>query len=723
MDAILDKDDYTLEDLMEEDELIQECKALNARLTSFLKQNETVEKLVCVNHCLTVGFLLTAFLKMVCLLPRVFALQYYQVNYLVEDPPAEADARRRFKYPFVACEIFCCEVEGIYNTLLESNDLMEKLFSILHQERPLNSMLAGYFARVMGSLLLRRCTEVMEYIEQHAELLAALVHHIDTTSIAEVLARLVGADDPRGYPKISTLQWLSGTDILGLLIDSLGPETPADGQANAAEVLAAVARSSGSPLTQSMASSDFMERLVDSALAPHNDGQAATHALNLCIALLEPLPTGEPSAGYPGGYPSMQNGITTEVHEKLREEAIRCMAAAANRLVALLDDDKSLLGELSTSYGMIRRTVGQLRLKAVDLIAALLRTAYPEAEASIMKTDAIQRSMQLFLQHPFHNALHSGVAALLTAFEPGTDDLKQYLLKEVHLVDWLVSAPEEIQHDTDNGEGDQKSSRRPLRAGYCGHLTQIANRLNQQSETSPLVKSYLADHEEWQAYIKNRLEPRNRVESVFAWQCGRPATQGQGLGMEAALFRGDMGFASLETTSFGQEMYERYNVYNDENDEDESPAVGSWMVDVPEGGETDLRKSVTPSLPFAAFNAGSAASNGSNDSDSDSDSDSDDDENGKGKASHGLGGPRRIPVFQKDEEEADDIEGMEDLQNDTVVVEDEEAARGLVELQGSLEELEIGGDNKDNDYNNNETPAGESIAEKKDKDVSHSPDS
>lgn len=610
---------------------------------------------------------------------------FVQVNYLVEEPSVEADARRRFKYPFVSCEIFCCEVEGIYNTLLESDALMEKLFSILHQERPLNSMLAGYFARVMGSLLLRRCTEVMEHIEHHAELLVALVHHIDTTSIAEVLARLVGADDPRGYPKVSTLQWLSGTDILGLLIASLGPETPAEGQANAAEVLAAVARSSGSPLTQSMASSDFMERLVNSALAPHNDGQAATHALNLCIALLEPLPTAEPPIGYPAGYPSIQNGIANEVHEKLREEAIRCMAAAASRLVALLDDDKSLLGELSTSYGMTRRTVGQLRLKAVDLIAALLRTSYPEAETSIMKTDAIQRSMQLFLQHPFHNALHSGVAALLTAFEPGTDDLKQYLLHEAHLVDWLVSAPEEIQSE----DGDNQSNRRPLRAGYCGHLTQIANRLNQQADVSPLVKSYLQEHKSWQSFVKDRLEPRNRVESVFAWQCGRPATQGQGLGMEAALFRGDMGFASLEATSFGQEMYERYSVYNDENEEDEGPTVGNWMVDVPEGGEPDVRK-VVPSMPFAAFSTSSAASNGSNDSsDSDSDSDSDD-ENGTGKASHGLGGPRRIPIFQKSTEEMEGVEGLEDMQNDTVVVEDEEAARGLVDLQGSLEELGIG---------------------------------
>lgn len=58
MDAILDKDDYTLEDLMEEDELIQECKALNARLTSFLKQKDTVEKLVRVDHWLTTAALL-----------------------------------------------------------------------------------------------------------------------------------------------------------------------------------------------------------------------------------------------------------------------------------------------------------------------------------------------------------------------------------------------------------------------------------------------------------------------------------------------------------------------------------------------------------------------------------------------------------------------------------------------------------------------------------------
>lgn len=46
VDSILDKEAYSLEELLDEDELIQECKSLNARLTAYLKQRDTVERLV-----------------------------------------------------------------------------------------------------------------------------------------------------------------------------------------------------------------------------------------------------------------------------------------------------------------------------------------------------------------------------------------------------------------------------------------------------------------------------------------------------------------------------------------------------------------------------------------------------------------------------------------------------------------------------------------------------
>lgn len=71
-------------------------------------------------------------------------------------------------------------------------------------------MLAGYFSRVMGSLLLRRTQDIMQYLQRHQDLLASLVAHVDCTSIAEVLVRLVGADEQRAFLSTNHLQWLSG---------------------------------------------------------------------------------------------------------------------------------------------------------------------------------------------------------------------------------------------------------------------------------------------------------------------------------------------------------------------------------------------------------------------------------------------------------------------------------------------------------------------------------
>lgn len=67
-------------------------------------------------------------------------------------------------------------------------------------------MLAGYFSRVMGSLLVRRTQEIMQYLQKHPELLDCMVEHVDTTSVAEVLVRLVGADEQRACLANSHLQ-------------------------------------------------------------------------------------------------------------------------------------------------------------------------------------------------------------------------------------------------------------------------------------------------------------------------------------------------------------------------------------------------------------------------------------------------------------------------------------------------------------------------------------
>lgn len=739
VDSILEKDDFTLEELLDEDELIQECKSLNARLTAYLKQADTVEKLL---------------------------------SYLVDEPPEDADAKRQFKYPFSACEIFCCEVEGIFNTLLESDELLDRLFGILRRPRPLNSMLAGYFARVVGSLLLRRSADTMQYLQRNKDILALLVSHVDTTSVAEVLVRLMGADDPRGFGVAGALEWLEETELLKLLVRQLGPEGVSEAQANAAEVLAAVARSTGSPLTRKMASKEFMTELVEAALAPH-EGQAATHALNVCIALIEPPPAQDSPMGLGSPDETLQ--------EELRAQAIHCISMDTTRLVAMLENSE--IKELKTSYGCMKPPVGQLRLKAVDLLATLLRTADQDAEEAIIASKGVERAMELFIKYPFNNALHGSVAALLTSFEPGSDMLREFLLKDAHLVDWLISAPEEVDPEAPenslvsckNSENSSRSSdpssmdkkiesaddisesdtRPRLRAGYCGHLTQIANRLLRLRDSCPITRKFLDSHAGWKDFVENRLEPRNRVESVFAWQCGRPATHTAGLNSDHLMYHGDLTFSSMDSGSFTKEVYEQYGGLYEEEDEDEDIET-SDPVRLKSGWSTlevDTERSQDNGnqhgeSPDAGSNKNDGESLGlymarSKISSSDSSSDSDDDKDldntilstsdalparsdsqdrcketedivivrSPGKDDlvafdDGLAAEKKgseddtiktgdIPKATKDEKKSPvvgyvgSIHSMEDMQFDAVMMDDFEAAEGLIDLHHDMENLSI----------------------------------
>jgi hypothetical protein len=99
------------------------------------------------------------------------------------------------RYPFTACEVFCCEVEAVFNTLLEDEELLQLLFSLLDKDPPLSCKAAGYFGRVVGQLLLRKTNEMMQYLSNNDGILEKLIKHVDTTSIADIIKRLVGADD------------------------------------------------------------------------------------------------------------------------------------------------------------------------------------------------------------------------------------------------------------------------------------------------------------------------------------------------------------------------------------------------------------------------------------------------------------------------------------------------------------------------------------------------
>ena len=73
--------------------------------------------------------------------------------------------------------------------------LLEKLLSLLAGERELNSVLAGYFAKVLQVLLEKRKLEVLGYLFNYREHITNLLRRSKNKSVAEVLHKILSNED------------------------------------------------------------------------------------------------------------------------------------------------------------------------------------------------------------------------------------------------------------------------------------------------------------------------------------------------------------------------------------------------------------------------------------------------------------------------------------------------------------------------------------------------
>lgn len=72
------------------------------------------------------------------------------IEYIVRAPEDPSDDMRALKYPYMSCEVICCDIMSITETLASASDgkIVETMFEFLYQSEPLDSRLAGYFEKV-----------------------------------------------------------------------------------------------------------------------------------------------------------------------------------------------------------------------------------------------------------------------------------------------------------------------------------------------------------------------------------------------------------------------------------------------------------------------------------------------------------------------------------------------------------------------------------------------
>lgn len=167
-----------MDQILQEDELIQEVKTRNTKLLE-LYVDSYVSRLFI--HCIVAS-----------MSQEEVVLQL--IHYVVQPSEDMNNDIRTLKYPYMACEVICCDISSITETLACAQDgkIVESLFAFLYTSVPLDPRLAGYFEKIMSMLMVRKPQEMTVLMNKHAEvLLRGFMNHVQSYSVSELLKRLL----------------------------------------------------------------------------------------------------------------------------------------------------------------------------------------------------------------------------------------------------------------------------------------------------------------------------------------------------------------------------------------------------------------------------------------------------------------------------------------------------------------------------------------------------
>ncbi|CAO3565882.1 unnamed protein product [Mortierella alpina] len=339
IDHLLESGNVSLEELLEQDDLIQECKAQNPRLIEYLREPAVLQQLL---------------------------------GYIISD---DLEDRARFKYPFIACEVIACEVWGIFESALSNIDMLVKFWEFLDRPAPLNPVQASYFAKVIGVFLMKKTGDMLQFIKAQPDVISKLLLHISTSSVMDLLLKIISMEEsPEGR---GTVQWLSEQGLMPWLVNRLDPNNDAEIHSVASQVLLdiiAISQSSH-PEQPSIGTNVLIDELKSEAIvtklvgfmlnrtAPHSTS-TLINGVTIFIELIrrnnsdydiEPLP--------PNAVPPREAVDLSDL--------LKVLAARIEDFKDLLVVPRSVPGPIETSIGL-QTPLGFERLKICEMFAELL---------------------------------------------------------------------------------------------------------------------------------------------------------------------------------------------------------------------------------------------------------------------------------------------------------------------------------------------------------------
>ncbi|CAG8978978.1 hypothetical protein HYALB_00012261 [Hymenoscyphus albidus] len=389
IDTLLEKADVTLEELLDEGDLIQELKQHNTKLIEYLREDKILERLL---EYVVAPKLETASpdepetdVKDEVTESKGKEPLSFSKSSLSEDGGDDEREKKRNRYAYVSAEILSSDNWSICEALIENQALLRKFWGFLELTPPLDALQASYFTKVNEALLDKKTEEMLDLFKSLDGAVKNMLQHVDSPMVMDLLLKIISLEKAEGGQGI--VDWLHSQDLMPILLSFLSSEHSWATQTSAGDFLKAIITISANAsqneqscigpneLTRQLVSQRCIEKLISDML---RGGNPLTVGVGIVIEVIR-----KNNSDYDPDVGAEANSLPSSRDPIYLGTLLRMFAQRVPDFMELILSPNHTIGggdgpvtikrkELSAAFGGKIEPLGFDRFKTCELMAELL---------------------------------------------------------------------------------------------------------------------------------------------------------------------------------------------------------------------------------------------------------------------------------------------------------------------------------------------------------------
>ncbi|KAJ5077540.1 sit4 [Anaeramoeba ignava] len=449
LQSILDKESFSLEEILDDEEVIQETLVANKQLIAFLVQKDTLSKLL---------------------------------QYLLDEPLKTSSEKIRIKFPFIVNQIIGCKVYEIAKAIVESEELLNSLFNFLEKPKPLKPVYCGYFSRLV-IFLLEKCTEkTFSYMNKN-KMFDKLIENIENAPLCDILIFLTTNEE---ISKEQT-QLLIQNNLLSKILEKLSGEFKFTiNEESSRCLIETVKKSKQTDLLDELKKDEIIQKLIDQIFQENKTKYSIRNGINVLTTIIQSL-----------------NFSNLSLSDEKIPSSLELIISKLPSFLKFLDEQPETKKINFSGTSTVPFTEAKLRV--VQFLRELTKIPVLQIQKTLSEHKIFATLLGLFFSYKWFNHLHNEVYEIIhTILSDDKFEYSQKTLIENHsLIDKIL---DEI--GTEEKRKEKKNS-----IGYFEHLIHISNNIVSLSLKENFLSEFVKKLPQWTDFIDSYLVNINSIES------------------------------------------------------------------------------------------------------------------------------------------------------------------------------------------------------------------